>query len=65
MQSKSKSFWDEAKKCRPRKSNLPNTVDVVQGKETIAGNLKPYITGYLMTEMIYISIVKCFEYFNW
>ncbi len=27
MQSKSKSFWDEAKKCRPRKCNLPNTVD--------------------------------------
>ncbi len=37
MQSKSKSFWDEAEKCRPRKSNLPNTVDGIQGEENIAG----------------------------
>ncbi len=37
MQSKSKSFWAEAKKCRPRKSNLPKTVDGIQGEENIAG----------------------------
>ncbi len=37
MQSKSKSFWNEAKKCRHRKSNLPNTVDGIQGDENIAG----------------------------
>ncbi len=29
MQSKPRLFWDEAKKCRLRKSNLPNTVDVI------------------------------------
>ncbi len=32
-----KSFWDEAKKCRPRKSNLPNTVGGIQGEENISG----------------------------
>ncbi len=36
IQSKSKSFWDEARKCRHRKSNLPNTVDGVQWEENIA-----------------------------
>ncbi len=37
MQSKSKSFWYEATKCRHNKSNLPNTVDGIQGDENIAG----------------------------
>ncbi len=59
MQSKYKSFWDEVRKCRPIISNLPNTVDGVQGGANIAGvfatKFEIYITVYLMTEIIWMD----------
>lgn len=36
IQGKPKCFWSEVKKCRPRRSVVPNTVDGVQGENAIA-----------------------------